>query len=336
MRISTPCRAIQCVHPQCFDALSWYSVNEQTTTWSCPICEKPVNHEDLIVDGYATCHYSKLNLTDFSSGSYFDHILKSTPEEVEDVMVEADGEWHTSDNMYASPAWKATHKPPPPALSLPPTPEKKPHLNGNGKSIDKEPEQEVFVLDDSDDEEGQVKRELSFSVRQDSSALSNDSGPPDSQVIDLTLDSDEDEPAPPPSLASSNGKRKALDDLPSPTEQIWKKSRVQDASHTVMRSVGNSGNVNGSLNGSTSGSNIGGSSSYMNDVGGYSQQPQHPPLPSFQYDCSPAPESRLPQASYTSSSAFARDYPPYTPSSLATNASNLASTLYKDRYHSRR
>ncbi|EIM92535.1 uncharacterized protein STEHIDRAFT_136385 [Stereum hirsutum FP-91666 SS1] len=223
MRISTPCRAIQCVHPQCFDALSWYSVNEQTTTWSCPICEKPVNHEDLIVDGY------------------FDHILKATPEEVEDVMVEADGEWHTSDNMYASPAWKATHKPPPPALSLPPTPEKKPHLNGNGKSNDKEPEQEVFVLDDSDDEEeGQVKRELSFSVRQDSSALSNDSGPPDSQVIDLTLDSDEDEPAPPPSLASSNGKRKALDDLPSPTEQIWKKSRVQDASHTVMRSVGNS------------------------------------------------------------------------------------------------
>lgn len=251
-------------------------------------------------------------------------------------MVEADGEWHTSDNMYASPAWKATHKPPPPALSLPPTPEKKPHLNGNGKSNEKEPEQEVFVLDDSDDEEeGQVKRELSFSVRQDSSALSNDSGPPDSQVIDLTLDSDEDEPAPPPSLASSNGKRKALDDLPSPTEQIWKKSRVQDASHTVMRSVGNSGNVNGSLNASTSGSNIGGSSSYMNDVGGYSQQPQHPPLPSFQYDYNTGPESRLPQASYTSSLAFAREYPPhYTPSSLATNASSLASTLYKDRYHS--
>lgn len=52
-RISTPCRSSHCVHVQCFDALSWYSVNEQTTTWSCPVCEKSINHEDLIVDGYS-------------------------------------------------------------------------------------------------------------------------------------------------------------------------------------------------------------------------------------------------------------------------------------------
>lgn len=57
-RISTPCRSSHCVHVQCFDALSWYSVNEQTTTWSCPVCERSINHEDLIVDGYANyvCH----------------------------------------------------------------------------------------------------------------------------------------------------------------------------------------------------------------------------------------------------------------------------------------
>ncbi len=57
-RISTPCRSSHCVHVQCFDALSWYSVNEQTTTWSCPVCEKSIDHEDLIVDGYANyvCH----------------------------------------------------------------------------------------------------------------------------------------------------------------------------------------------------------------------------------------------------------------------------------------
>ena len=52
-RISTPCRSSHCVHVQCFDALSWYLVNEQTTTWSCPVCEISINHEDLIVDGYA-------------------------------------------------------------------------------------------------------------------------------------------------------------------------------------------------------------------------------------------------------------------------------------------
>lgn len=50
-RINTPCRSSKCVHVQCFDAMSWYSVNEQTTTWSCPVCEKSINHEDLIVDG---------------------------------------------------------------------------------------------------------------------------------------------------------------------------------------------------------------------------------------------------------------------------------------------
>lgn len=51
MRIATPCRSIHCVHSQCFDAFSWYSVMEQTTTWLCPVCEKVLNTEDLIVDG---------------------------------------------------------------------------------------------------------------------------------------------------------------------------------------------------------------------------------------------------------------------------------------------
>lgn len=51
MRIATPCRSTHCVHSQCFDAFSWYSVMEQTTTWLCPVCEKVLNTEDLIVDG---------------------------------------------------------------------------------------------------------------------------------------------------------------------------------------------------------------------------------------------------------------------------------------------
>lgn len=28
---------------------------EQTTTWMCPVCEKVLNPEDLIVDGYGVC-----------------------------------------------------------------------------------------------------------------------------------------------------------------------------------------------------------------------------------------------------------------------------------------
>ena len=51
-RISLPARSKKCVHPQCFDATSWYSMMEQTTTWLCPICEKVLEPEELILDGW--------------------------------------------------------------------------------------------------------------------------------------------------------------------------------------------------------------------------------------------------------------------------------------------
>ncbi|KAH9081901.1 PINIT domain-containing protein [Lactarius deliciosus] len=202
-RIATPCRSSQCVHVQCFDALSWYSVNEQTTTWSCPVCEKPINHEELIVDGY------------------FNSILDSTPDVVDDVIVEADGEWHTSDDKYASPAWKGTHKPAPPAAS--PTPHPKPPVESSSPSdyahntSTQEKRQnsgDVFVLDSEEEDEGEVKRELSPSRRERSLASM--------QVIDLTLESDEESE----SDRSLEKKRKAEVDLVVPTEEIWKKSRI--------------------------------------------------------------------------------------------------------------
>ncbi|THH16817.1 hypothetical protein EW146_g3890 [Bondarzewia mesenterica] len=304
MRISTPCRALQCVHPQCFDAMSWYSVNEQTTTWVCPVCDKSINHEDIIVDGY------------------FDEILRTTPDSVEDVMVEADGEWHTSDDKYASAGWRSSHQPVAP-LSLPPTPEKpvikrsssqSPKLPGdtglvNGKSRAVYDDDAVLVLDSDDEEEGQVKRELSPSWRGESSNLSMDLGFPDSHVIDLTLDSDE-EPEPP---SASSSKRKASDDVPSPTEQIWKKSRMDESPHTVMRSV--NGNVNTFASTSVAtGSNIGGSPYNVNGT----FYPQRRPSTSDQSHYSPQPYTS-PQP-YNSpqpySNSFTPTYPTpyYTPS----------------------
>ena len=52
MRVKLPCRSSKCVHRQCFDATSWYAVNEQTTTWLCPVCERQLEDKDLIIDGY--------------------------------------------------------------------------------------------------------------------------------------------------------------------------------------------------------------------------------------------------------------------------------------------
>jgi len=215
MRVNVPCRSRKCTHSQCFDATSWFSVMEQTTTWLCPVCERTLDCNDLIIDGY------------------FDEILQHSPESVEDVVVEADGEWHTSDNKYGSAAWKAAHPSATTSKSLSPQkslPAKSLPSNGvNGDLKGKRKSTEILVLDsDSDDEdEGRVKRELSPSFASSSSfnrsfgSIPGESHPQD-DVIDLTLDSDSDEP---PSLPSS--KRTASDaGMVSPTEQIWKKGRL--------------------------------------------------------------------------------------------------------------
>jgi len=62
---------------------------EQTTKRLCPICEKTLQVEEIIVDGY------------------FDDILNSTPNSVESVMVETNGEWHTTDRKYGSATWRS-------------------------------------------------------------------------------------------------------------------------------------------------------------------------------------------------------------------------------------
>ncbi|KAF7349619.1 E3 SUMO-protein ligase pli1 [Mycena sanguinolenta] len=84
MRINTPCRSARCTHSQCFDATSWYSMMEQTTTWLCPVCENVLDWRELIIDGF------------------FAEILKTTPDSVDDVIVEANGEWSTTDKQYSS------------------------------------------------------------------------------------------------------------------------------------------------------------------------------------------------------------------------------------------
>jgi len=213
---------------------------EQTTTWMCPVCEKVLNVDDLIVDGY------------------FDQILRATPDDIEDVVVEADGEWHTADNDYGSDEWLAAHPPvkkdPPPMQQRSPTPVKPSlaELNGKAKAIPDDAE--IVILDsddeDEDEDEGRVKRELSPSnegTQSQTAGLRTANAsmatiPPQTQqtdVIDLTLDSDDETSAPPPPslpppLPSSlppiavppTKKRKADErDVLSPTETIWKKSR---------------------------------------------------------------------------------------------------------------
>jgi E3 SUMO-protein ligase PIAS1 len=178
------------------------------------------------------------------TGSYFDQILKQTPDSVEDIVVEADGDWHTGDNKYASARWKLSH----PATSLlkaPLTPRK-------STSVMKSPMQtpaptkergkenphnvEIVILDSDDEDEGRVKRELSPSFASGTSGSAHQSFDSTSlpltqsqseDVIDLTLDSDDDEPAPEPTSRVVE-KRKAMDFDLSHDLQYWKKARAND------------------------------------------------------------------------------------------------------------
>lgn len=50
-RIGTPIRSRLCNHISCFDAETWFEMNEQTPTWGCPICSKTLKFEDMVVDG---------------------------------------------------------------------------------------------------------------------------------------------------------------------------------------------------------------------------------------------------------------------------------------------
>ncbi|KAF9939293.1 SUMO ligase siz1 [Mortierella alpina] len=75
-RITVPCRSSYCHHLQCFDAYTFFNLNEQTPTWTCPVCSRIMHSwEEIVVDGY------------------FKDILKVTPKSLENITVQADGTW---------------------------------------------------------------------------------------------------------------------------------------------------------------------------------------------------------------------------------------------------
>jgi E3 SUMO-protein ligase PIAS1 len=179
-------------------------------------------------------------------------------------VVEADGEWHTSDSKYASARWKSSH-PATSILKTPLTPRK-------SMSVVKSPMQtpaptkepgkekstnvEIVILDSDDEDEGRVKRELSPSFASGSSSSAHQSfdgiSVPLTQtqsddVIDLTLDSEDDEPAPEP-VSRVAEKRKAMDFEMSHDSQPWKKARTSDGT-TIHHQMAIRTITNGPVNG---------------------------------------------------------------------------------------
>ncbi|GJJ71198.1 E3 SUMO-protein ligase PIAS1 [Entomortierella parvispora] len=113
-RITLPCRSSYCQHLQCFDAFTYFNLNEQTPTWTCPVCNRIMHSwEEIVVDGY------------------FKDILNSTPKSLESVTVRADGQWEIPSTETAEVAVK-------PSLQ---------------KKASESSSSDVFVLDDDSDDE---------------------------------------------------------------------------------------------------------------------------------------------------------------------------------------
>lgn len=75
-RITVPCRTVNCKHNQCWDAMAFLSINEQTPQWTCPIC-----------------HTSIPSLDTIAIDKYFQDILDNVGNDVDTILVDPQGNW---------------------------------------------------------------------------------------------------------------------------------------------------------------------------------------------------------------------------------------------------
>ncbi|KAK0563067.1 E3 SUMO-protein ligase pli1 [Tilletia horrida] len=194
MRIKVPSRSKRCTHRQCFDADTFFQLNEQTPSWNCPVCNNPLNPDDLILD------------------QYVETILNQVPEDQDSIVVEPDASWHTEDNKYRSAGSapngsssfgangkgkEAESKKPVPdviIMDLSPSPPSSPRVSGSGQP----------TSSGSGSGSGSAPYTVSSGSSTPSWSGSRPGGaaPPPRRsepiVIDLTLSSDEDDAPPPP------------------------------------------------------------------------------------------------------------------------------------------
>lgn len=208
MRITKPIRSSQCSHLQCFDARWWLESNKNHPQWICPHCSKELSLDSIICDGY------------------FFSILRKVPESVDEVTLEANGEWHTQDNQYYSSGWVPPASSAPTAMSTPGVSAKRERSPTPDASTGKR--RAIQVLSDSEDEDGGGTRESSRPNGNGNYASVAPSGPSRASssigvtpaVIDLTLSSDEEDERPSrPASGTSGAHRQPPEPSPSQTVQ---------------------------------------------------------------------------------------------------------------------
>ncbi|XP_050546426.1 E3 SUMO-protein ligase PIAS1-like [Daktulosphaira vitifoliae] len=92
-KMELPARGVNCIHMQCFDAIQFLQMNEQKQTWSCPLCKKKVNFDDIEVDGF------------------FLDIVQSPKidDECDNIILQKDGTWIVKQPKEKSSAMESNH-----------------------------------------------------------------------------------------------------------------------------------------------------------------------------------------------------------------------------------
>lgn len=185
-RIDLPCKSKFCGHTACFDIATFLTMNEQTPTWMCPICNRSISSDDdLYLDGFA-------HSRDVLNGRYFYDILQNTNRAVESVVIHPDGTWMNKDIDTDHPDAKLLSN------------DVRPTIVAEDRKLSfGAPRPEVVSLDEDEEENGVPTpaslssiptRAPSISVRPSPSQglAPRKRGLP--QVVDLTLSDDEDNP----------------------------------------------------------------------------------------------------------------------------------------------
>ena len=77
VKINKPGRSISCKHTQCFDLDTFFSMNEKSNTFICPICNNRIKWDNIILD------------------EYFEEILKvaADSDDIDTIEIQPDGSW---------------------------------------------------------------------------------------------------------------------------------------------------------------------------------------------------------------------------------------------------
>lgn len=261
MRLERPVRSTKCSHLQCFEAKWWISQNIKHPQWLCPLCNRELRFDELIVDGFSL------------------DILDVVPEQYDEVVIEADNAWHTEDGNFGSAAWLTSSRAAKPSKPKDPSPEKedrKPDAFRVSTSPDPKGKRKAIEILSSDDEDEQPLAKTTTATANHlrppqldprtraTSTLSVDPStrhpPPPapkankSAVIDLTADSD-DEDADDADDAAGSGRNQQL---PAPSS-----SSLAPPSLSNVSAIRRSPSANGSHLPSNTGLN-GGGRSYSN------------------------------------------------------------------------